>query len=109
MATGPELEYLENCSATPTAKRSRRRRTSGVVYAFFAATLALQPAGLAQIREWVGDAQGWLFWVTLALLLAAAMATLAALIFLAQSIWSAPSKLGIRHLTRCRKEDRVIP
>ena len=51
--------------------------------------LALQLAGLAQIRDWVGGAAGWPFWLSLALLAAAALATLAALVFLAQSIWPA--------------------
>lgn len=89
MPTDPELEYLEKLFGDAYRREIDQEENVWRSLPFFAATLALQLAGLAQIRDWVGDAQGWLFWVALVLLLAAAMATLAALVFLAQSIWPA--------------------
>ncbi len=89
MAIDPELEYLEKLFGEAYRKEIDQEENVWRSLPFFAATLALQLAGLAQIRDWVGDAQGRLFWVTLALLLWAALATLAALVFLAQSIWPA--------------------
>ncbi len=89
MAIDPELEYLEKLFGDAYRKEIDQEENVWRSLPFFAATLALQLAGLAQIRDWVADARGWLFWVALALLLATAAATLAALIFLAQSIWPA--------------------
>lgn len=87
MPIDPELEYLERLFGDAYRKEIDQEENVWRSLPFFAATLALQLAGLAQIRDWVGNAQGWLFWVALALLLSAALATLAALVFLAQSIW----------------------
>ncbi len=89
MAIDPELEYLEKLFGDAYRKEIDQEENVWRSLPFFAATLALQLAGLAQIRDWVGDAQGWLFWVALTFLLLAALATLAALVFLAQSIWPA--------------------
>jgi len=63
---------------------------------FLAATLALQLAGLAQVRYWIGGVGRWLYWLSLVLLAAAALATFAALLFLAESIWPA----RFRYVTR---------
>ncbi len=89
MTIDPELDYLEKLFGDAYRKEIDQEENVWRSLPFFAATLALQLAGLAQIRDWVGDARGWLFWVALALLLSAALATLAALVFLAQSIWPA--------------------
>ncbi len=86
MTIDPELDYLEKLFGDAYRKEIDQEENVWRSLPFFAATLALQLAGLAQIRDWVGDARGWLFWVALALLLSAALATLAALVFLAQSI-----------------------
>ena len=56
---------------------------------FFAATLALQITGLAQVEGWMAAIDGWMLWATVGLLSAAGAATLAALVFLAFSVWPA--------------------
>jgi len=89
MTIDPELEYLEKLFGDAYRKEIDQEENVWRSLPFFAATLALHLAGLAQIPDWVADAQGWLFWVALTLLLSAALATLAALVFLAQSIWPA--------------------
>lgn len=85
----PEIDYLERLFGEAYRKEIDQEENVWRSLPFFAATLALQLAGLAQIRDWVGGAAGWPFWLSLALLAAAALATLAALVFLAQSIWPA--------------------
>ncbi len=89
MTTDPEIDYLETLFGEAYRKEIDQEENVWRSLPFFAATLALQLAGLAQIRDWVGGAAGWPFWLSLALLAAAALATLAALVFLAQSIWPA--------------------
>ena len=85
----PEIDYLETLFGEAYRKEIDQEENVWRSLPFFAATLALQLAGLAQIRDWVGGAEGWLFWLSLSLLAAAALATFAALVFLAQSIWPA--------------------
>ena len=85
----PEIDYLETLFGEAYRKEIDQEENVWRSLPFFAATLALQLAGLAQIRDWVGDAEGWLSWLSLSLLAAAALATFAALVFLAQSIWPA--------------------
>ncbi len=87
MTTDPEIDYLEKLFDDAYRKETDQEENVWRSLPFFAATLALQLADLAQIRDWVGGAEGWLFWLSLALLAAAALATFAALVFLAQSIW----------------------
>ena len=89
MTTDPEIDYLEKLFGEAYRKEIDQEENVWRSLPFFAATLALQLAGLAQIRDWVGGAAGWPFWLSLSLLAAAALATLAALVFLAQSIWPA--------------------
>ena len=86
MATDPEIDYLEKLFGEAYRREIDQEENVWRSLPFFAATLALQLAGLAQIRDWVGGAGGWPFWLSLSLLAAAALATLAALVFLAQSI-----------------------
>jgi len=66
-----ELDQEENVWRTPP---------------FFAATLALQLTVLVQLRSWLGAVAGPVGWATVVLLSVAAIATLAALLFLLQSI-----------------------
>ena len=88
MTMDAEIDYLEKLFAEAYRKEIDQEENVWRSLPFFAATLAMQLAGLAQIRDWVGGAAGWVFWLSL-MLLAAALATFAALVFLAQSIWPA--------------------
>jgi len=85
----PELDYLEALFGAAYRREMEQEENFWRSLPFFAATLALQLAGLAQIRDWVGAASAWMFWLSLSLLTAAALATLGALIFLTESIWPA--------------------
>jgi hypothetical protein len=89
MTSDPDLDYLEKLFGDAYRREIDQEENVWRSLPFFAATLALQLAGLAQVRDWVGGTTGLVFWLTLALLTAAALATLAALLFLAQSIWPA--------------------
>lgn len=96
MTPDPELEYLEKLFGDPYRKEIDQEENVWRSLPFFAATLALQLPGLAQIRDWVGEIGGWLFWISRSLLAPAALATFAALVFLAESIWPA----CLRYVTR---------
>ena len=89
IANGPEVEFLEKHFGDAYRKEVDQEENVWRSLPFFAATLALQLAGLAQIRDWVNASNGWLFFLAQALLAGAAIATLAALVFLAQPIWPA--------------------
>lgn len=89
MTTDAELDYLEKLFGDAYRKEIDQEENVWRTLPFFAATLALQLAGLAQVRDWVGGVGGWLYWLSLVLLAAAALATFAALLFLAESIWPA--------------------
>jgi len=96
MTTDAELDYLEKLFGDAYRKEIDQEENVWRTLPFFAATLALQLAGLAQVRDWVGGVQGWLYWLSLTLLGATALATFAALLFLAESIWPA----RFRYVTR---------
>ncbi len=96
MSTDAELDYLEELFGDAYRKEIDQEENVWRTLPFFAATLALQLAGVAQVRDWVGGVQGSLFWLSLTLLGAAALATFAALLFLAESIWPA----RFRYVTR---------
>ena len=85
----PELDYLEKLFGDAYRREIDQEENVWRTLPFFAATLALQLAGLAQVRDWAAGIDGWLSWLTLALLGVAALATFAALLFLAESIWPA--------------------
>ncbi len=89
MPPDPELDYLEKLFGEAYRKEIEQEENVWRTLPFFAATLALQLAGLAQIRDWVGGSSGELLWFVLILLGVAASATVAALLFLAESIWPA--------------------
>lgn len=89
MTTDAELDYLEKLFGDAYRKEIDQEENVWRTLPFFAATLALQLAGLAQVRDWVSGVQGWLLWLSLVLLGLAAIATFAAILFLAESIWPA--------------------
>jgi hypothetical protein len=89
MTSDPLLDHLEKTFADAYRKEIDQEENVWRSLPFFAATLALQLAALAQVREWAGGIAGSMFWAALALLVAAAAATLAALAFLALSVWPA--------------------
>ena len=68
MTTDPEIDYLETLFGEAYRKEIDQEENVWRSLPFFAATLALQLAGFAQIRDWVGGAAGWTFWLSLALL-----------------------------------------
>lgn len=96
MTTDAELDYLEKLFDDDCRKEIDQEENVWRTLPFFTATLALQLAGVAQVRNWVGGVPGALYWLSLTLLGAAALATFAALLFLAESIW----------LGRCRYATR---
>jgi len=71
MITDAELDYLEKLFGDAYRKEIDQEENVWRTLPFFAATLALQLAGLAQVRDWVGGVQGWLYWLSLTLLGAA--------------------------------------
>jgi hypothetical protein len=89
MATDPLLDHLEKTFAEAYRKEIDQEENVWRSLPFFAATLALQLAGLAQIRDWVASIAGPLFVTAVILLSVAGSATLAALAFLAFSVWPA--------------------
>ena len=89
MPPDPELDYLEKLFGDAYRREIDQEENVWRTLPFFAATLALQLAGLAQVRDWVTGVGGVLFWITLVLLGITALATFAALLFLAESIWPA--------------------
>lgn len=87
MATNPLLDYLERTFADAYRKEIDQEENIWRSLPFFAATLALQLTAVAQIRDWVTSATGTILIVVAILLIAAAVATMAALFFLALSVW----------------------
>ena len=58
MTTDPEIDYLETLFGEAYRKEIDQEENVWRSLPFFTATLALQLAGLAQIRDWVGGAAG---------------------------------------------------
>jgi len=85
----PLLDYLEQAFGAAYRQEIDQEENVWRSLPFFAATLALQITGLAQIESWMAAIQGWMLWATMGLLSAAGAATLAALVFLAFSVWPA--------------------
>lgn len=98
MTPDPELEYLEKLVGDAYRKEVEQEENVWRSLPFFAATLALQVAAITQIRQWINGTDGWVLVVSNALLAAAAVATFAALIFLAESIWPARFRYVTREL-----------
>ncbi len=89
MTTDRLPDYLEATLADSYRKEIDQEENVWRSLPFFAATLALQLAGLAQVRDWAAIFDGPTFVVALALLCLAGFATFAALTFLAFSVWPA--------------------
>ena len=89
MPPDPLLDHLERTFADAYRKEIDQEENVWRSLPFFAATLALQLAGLSQIRDWMAGAIGWMFIAAASLLAVAGAATLAALVFLAFSVWPA--------------------
>ncbi|MFT8247039.1 hypothetical protein [Roseomonas sp. BN140053] len=96
MPADPSLDHLERTFGDSYRKEIDQEENVWRSLPFFAATLALQVAALAQIRDWFGMQQGGVFWAAAGLLGAAAAATLCALVCLARSI----SPAELRYVSR---------
>ena len=86
MPADPTLDHLEKTFVDAYRKELDQEENVWRSLPFFAATLALQVAALSQVRDWLAATSGWASWAAVILLLLAAGATLAALVFLALSI-----------------------
>ena len=89
MATDPLLDHLEKTFADAYRKEIDQEENIWRSLPFFAATLALQLSAVGQIREWVAATTGPMLLLATCLLGVAAAATMAALFFLALSVWPA--------------------
>ena len=89
MPSDPLLDHLEKTFADAYRKEIDQEENVWRSLPFFAATLALQLAGLAQVRDWVAGSSGPLLAVSTGLLAVAGAATLAAILFLGFSVWPA--------------------
>ncbi len=89
MAIDPLLDHLERTFAESYRKEIDQEENVWRSLPFFAATLALQLAAFAQIRDWVAGTGGAMFVSAAILLGAAGAATMAALGCLALSVRTA--------------------
>lgn len=89
MPPDPLLDHLEKTFAEAYRKEIDQEENVWRSLPFFAATLALQLAAIGQVREWLRDLDGALFLLAASLLGLAALATFAAVLFLALSVWPA--------------------
>jgi hypothetical protein len=89
MATDPLLDHLERTFAEAYRKELDQEENIWRSLPFFAATLALQLTAVTQIRDWIAAIGGPLFVAAVTLLAVAGVSALAALAFLALSIWPA--------------------
>ncbi len=86
MPFDPLLDHLEKTFADAYRKEIDQEENVWRSLPFFAATLALQLAGLAQVRDWVAGSSGPLLAASSGLLAMAGAATLAAILFLGFSV-----------------------
>ncbi len=89
MPSDPLLDHLEKTFADAYRKEIDQEENVWRSLPFFAATLALQLAALGQLREWLVGLEGLTLLVASVLLGVAGVATLAAIVFLAFSVWPA--------------------
>lgn len=89
MAADPLLDHLEKTFADAYRKEIDQEENVWRSLPFFAATLALQLAALGQVREWLVGLEGSMLLAASVLLGVAGGATLAAIVFLAFSVWPA--------------------
>lgn len=106
MATDPLLDHLEKTFADAYRKEIDQEENVWRSLPFFAATLALQLAGIAQVRDWIEGVGGPMLLAATGLLIAAGLATFAAITFLALSVWPADFQyVGREPLFRDYAED----
>ena len=86
MPPDPSLDHLEKTFVEAYRKELDQEENVWRSLPFFAATLAMQVAALAQVRDWLAATAGWASWAAALVLVLAAAATLSALFFLAWSI-----------------------
>ena len=89
MSDDPLLDHLEKTFADAYRKELDQEENVWRSLPFFAATLALEVTALAQVRAWAIDVAGPGRAVAIALLVVVGSATVAALVFLARSVWPA--------------------
>src|ERR1700759_5885589 len=89
MPADPLLDHLEKTFADAYRKEIDQEENVWRSLPFFAATLALQLTALAQVRGWVFEVSGFLLTMATGLLALAGIATLAAILLLALSVWPA--------------------
>ncbi|WP_376100896.1 hypothetical protein ACE7GA_26680 (plasmid) [Roseomonas sp. CCTCC AB2023176] len=106
MATDPLLDHIEKTFADAYRKEIDQEENVWRSLPFFAATLALQLAGIAQVRDWIEGVGGPMLLAATGLLIAAGLATFAAIAFLALSVWPADFQyVGREPLFRDYAED----
>lgn len=106
MASDPLLDHIEKTFADAYRKEIDQEENVWRSLPFFAATLALQLAGIAQVRDWIEGVGGPMLLAATALLLAAGLATFAGIAFLALSVWPADFQyVGREPLFRDYAED----
>lgn len=89
MPDDPLLDYLERTFAEAYRKEVDAEENVWRTLPFFAATLALELAALAQVRDWVAGTRGWVLAAGEAMLAVAGLMTMAAIAALAMSVRSA--------------------
>ena len=112
MSDDPLLDYLERTFADSYRKEVDQEENVWRSLPFFAATLALQLAALAQVRDWLAGQAGGFLLASEILLVATAAATISALVLLAMSVWPAdlrrvsPEPDFLKHAERTRTDMR---
>jgi hypothetical protein len=101
------LDHLERSFGESYRKEIDQEENVWRSLPFFAATLALQLAALAQIRDWVAGIDGGMFVAATTLLGLAGLATLGALAFLAMSVWPADFRRVAREPDFLRYAEQV--
>ena len=89
VTTDPLLDHLEQTFAESYRKEIDQEEDVWRSLPFLAATLALQLAGLAQVRDWVAAVDGPMLMAAEVSLCVAGVLAFAALVFLALSVWPA--------------------
>lgn len=115
MSDDPLLDYLERTFAEAYRKEIDQEENVWRSLPFFTATLALQLAALAQIRDWLAGQSGGVLLASEILLAATAAATAGALLLLTFSVWPAelgrvlpePDFLAFVERTRAALQDRA--
>lgn len=107
MAPDPLLDHLEKTFADAYRKEIDQEENVWRSLPFFAATLALQLAALGQMRDWLVGLEGSLLIAGSVLIGLAGSATLAAIVFLALSVWPANFRYVAREPAFRKYAERV--